>query len=415
MASPKHADFSDYEIMFKKHVHDNMLLNSDLRLLDEMKKSKLRELKRDTFAFKSRFSRYNKTKSVNSMPDVHYTGKTTPRAATKPSFVVCKTSPCSLKTWNNLTDITKGFDVYRTDILQTEEAELSFKKKADDNSNTKENVTGDSTKYGERKGGSTVQQRSHSSIQKPFHKVVNVESAEEASEDFHLPDFRARASTMPSYCYKTKGTSHIKKADNLISTRPSYEGKNESSENKTRPENSQSEENKKSSLSRPNISVIDCKSENAEKPSENELKVTFDLDEKVCLSSNQTTQAKKLNFKFQRAKSFVIHKDHGDLSTFRARSNTLDSAKSWSKDSSKLLVRRESLSLNRIDRAVRRMSMFDRLLSQTISSTENDSDTDWSSSFENIQSCRYLRVPGQNIDGSTEDLSLENINFGQES
>jgi hypothetical protein len=408
--------------MFKRHVHDNLLLNNDLRLMDDMKKAKLKELSRDRDLFKAKFSKFHQLNSKRHMPEGHYTRNATPKASHKPSFIVCKNSPCSLKSWNNLTDLTKEkVDVYKTEVLQSDEAAVSFRRENKDrNSNAvKNSMQRKISAPPDRMPNGLQLSRSQTTLSKSTDLSDQKSNLE--TDDFQLPDFRRRSSTMPSYCFRTKLNLGNKRSSPVL-------------ENK--PQNTNEQKNKiELGNSIPCVSISDHSSENIDKAMDKGLNVTFDLpDEDV----ERRTAFPKIDKKFQRAKSMIISDNQlsaNSPETFRRRSMTVASIRRDNVDDQLSLpqtFRRRSMtvdysgspvirkllnkrvSIDKFNLTARRQSLFDKLVTASMSSSEDVSDLEYSKSVEDLEACRYLRKPGQNIHGSKEELDLDVI-FKQDS
>lgn len=337
--SEKHSEYYDYEVMFKKHVHGRMLLNDDLRMLDVMKKSKLKELKRDKDVFISKFAKYNQGKSVRTLPDIHFTGNTTPRSVPKSSFIVCRTSPCSFKAWNNLTDVTKeNVDVYKSNVLQTTDALLSFGNTPTHNSDKEEHNA-------DRKSSWLL--RKYTSIAGLCSDSVNGKKAEPRTDELRLPNFRQRASTTPSYSRKSKSTVGGKQD---VSKHSSKKNECSPTQNCVNSVNSNAggniDVNQNVAVSNTGMGIDDSSFDVSVKHTG--LNVTFALDEySIERNSSRRTLPGSGGFVQTREKSTVAQRSH-DINPLmlRRRSSSMESTVTEQSISS--LAMRQSLSVPKL-------------------------------------------------------------------
>lgn len=318
-SSANDTEYYDYEVMFKKHVHGRILLNDDLRMLDVMKKSKLKELNRDKDVFINRFSKYNQAKSVRTLPDVYFTRNTTPRSVSKSSFIVCRTSPCSFKTWHNLTDITKeNIDVYKSEVLQTDDSRLSFRTPTHDSEKEENNS--------DRK--SALLLRKSTSMAILCSDSVDGQKAEPRTDELVLPDFRQRSSTIPCYRRKSKNTNGDKKA---VSKNNSKINESSPTQNCVNSVNSitglpggNKDVHQTFALSNTDIGITDCSSDVSAKHTD--LHVTFALDENITeRNSNRRTLSGRGCVQVREKSNVAQRSQETNPLVFRRRRSSMES------------------------------------------------------------------------------------------
>ena len=115
---------SDFQTLFKQHIHENLLLREQNRNLETIKATKLRELNTAEANFKSKYKKYIKLARKPSQDISRQLSSPVPEVSPRPPFIICKDFPYSFKTWGNLTDLNhekEGIDVYKTELLECEE------------------------------------------------------------------------------------------------------------------------------------------------------------------------------------------------------------------------------------------------------------------------------------------------------
>lgn len=440
---------SDFEAIFKQHVHSNIVLHSRMQGMDSLKRKKFQELERQKYLFRMQYSKYNN--GLHNVSSVKVNKTNIKAAVPKPVFVVCKGFPYSLKTWHTITDVSDGsLDLYKTDVLQTEEKPVSFRTRSisdvSDNSTERRCSTSQNViKNSEDEVLPRLRRRSHtmSEIEEVRGKLQNkgslpvrkVDSDGDINSTKQIPIVIEKIDKIDSARCKSTGANQ---KDTLVlpeiqvsrkTPSPSYASKCDNCAEQIRFRN------------RLNSDVSDLI---ALKHLEQDSLLSVNPSPALKRKTSTSGQTEGTSTDIDRERSASLKKSPGQkdsptsiLSASRKNSDVeapvsmRRQSSSFAEDISenKPEMRMRSLtmesgrrpSLKNIERrnsrkyeiglegysGYRKASLFEKMLSASCSSLSNRSD----GSDDDLRTCRYLRINGENINGSKEDVSLESIDF----
>jgi len=461
---------TNYEALFRKHTHKNMLLQSQMKNMDSLKQKKLLEFERA----KDQFRRQHL--NVASGTQRNASSARLPRSRdSSPStfssrFLISKHFPYSMKTWNQLADVSqKNLDIYKTEVLKSADAPVSFAEKTASDGELSKNCTDTREDSGQLHNSQKRASKSGNSLTKI--------SPANSIDIFDVTDngFRRRSFTSPVLLgdsrKKLKSSSVSKKnvsnvslekccADSKVSVpvmakiqveESLVDSKSnafiESSDITKDVDTHGTQDNSVPSIhvsdetqctqNIPNVVIV--------KPCNVDLSETSTSDTSNKYKQVQTTGEEGPNGRLEvktssfraRSNSTPARKQQPPLETVpevenktctpstRRRSSTLDSTQTMKRMSivRNFTARRSS---SFIDSSTapsdtytiglegysghRRKSLFEKLLSSAIAVEKNAKSGD-GEEWVDIKACRYLRCPGEDINGSREELSLENVDF----
>ena len=112
---------SDFQELFRVHVHENRILQGNVRDLEKQKVKLLKDMGAESRQFKSKYTKYLERGRRRSFQDIPLTPRYTDSGEVNVSVsrdMICKNCPYSFKTWNNLVDVKRnGIDAYKSEIL----------------------------------------------------------------------------------------------------------------------------------------------------------------------------------------------------------------------------------------------------------------------------------------------------------
>ncbi|KAH3859359.1 hypothetical protein DPMN_102078 [Dreissena polymorpha] len=465
MSSPRKG-YADFETMFKRHVLENKMLHNELKGLDNMKRKKMRELERDKHNFGKKYGTRVKSGLNLAVPsNSHYDRDTAPCPSARPRYIVSKHFPYSLKAWNNLTDVlAPGIDIYKSEILQSSESPVFFAKdttRTPDETKSKKigkvgdkktmkNVASAEKVHGENFADivddleSGFRRRSFTNpvvMRESFRKRSNTVNVRPTSQSTSRLSKRNTQST----CIQSID-SDIDRTDPLSQSYPGLllsatsnvpsdvNAENTKGLDIPAPENQDAADqvgNKEATYKCKTIPVI------VVRPADDTEHFVADNLENSPLAMNNSKQNKQETL--GNATPILTSEDDDFQPLPRGRSNTMDDGLfAQRKDHSfRELVtdvihagRKPALCDIVVDllrgkrrgigyqysisfegySGFRRGSLFDKLLSASCSSIYGGPARK-RVDINELKKCRYIRIPGENINGSREEISLENLDF----
>ena len=390
------AGQSDYKAMFKKHVHSNLILHSKMRDIESLKRKKMQELERNKEQFKMRYARYSENNGVKSTSSPRYRSDTK-SAAPKPVFIVCEDFPCSFRTWSAITDVNdSSLDIYKTDVLQTEDPPVSFR--GQDELDSTDDLA----------PRTRVRSYTMPVIHRNRLNVMPTDTPNTSNNDIPvLPDISI-PSHSPSYSKQCEHSHVFRRRTHSDVSHIKY-GMYRVPEIRLG--------NKRTIIRVGSVEEEDApQATNADSTRRNSpCEETHPPVYRRC----QTSAALPMNPKPGNKRPPLRRQSTHDSSSFhspeRRRCSTMDNTK-HPPSLQNMLQRRDNRNNSYVGREAytgrRRGSLFDRLLSASCSALDKTSNN--GNSDNDLAQCRYIRVQGENIDGSNEEICLENMDFHHE-
>lgn len=408
---------SDYEAMFKQHVHSNLMLHNRIRDMDSLKHKKMQELERNKARFKMQYSKYS-TGNFSSVASPRCRNGVK-SATPKPVFIVCKHFPCSYRTWTAITDVSdSSIDLYKTDVLQTDEAPLSYRATEEapngDNQNDlapklrrRSYTMPDIQTFREKPRSRGVSMLKNFKPENIMESTHGLDNSEGECDKLILPDIKVVKcpptnrpnNSLQSNTFRQRANSDI---SGIVVVKPCDKSSCLCPDNTVRVQRKNSEVSLlNAGDKRRNLSAGTQRQNSQESPKERP---------NTTSEGQPTSFGEHAPWSSMRRRSSAAETIQHLLPTERRRCNTVGNDRrptlqgmTQRRNSRSYTIGIEGYS------GYRKASLFEKLLSASCSALDTMNTN--AGSEENLHNCRYIRVAGENIEGSHENISLENIDF----